>query len=198
MRFDFIDTVSEIAKAVAMLFRKEREWTMTDDDVKHHSWWLMYAESYLQAFESVSWDTDWDTNRGFKTFPAFFLLRHTLELYLKTCLAMADSLGGKSAPKATHQLWMLADRLDNGVPGVLLARVKRFIKRVDAIDHGSFAFRYPAESDFSRWSSGPKNTRTAMNLMDHALEHIDDIRDLPKRTRTKLDGPAARRRAAKA
>jgi hypothetical protein len=101
-------------------------------------------------------------------YPALFLARHTLELYLKGLIPDWGNLKGKK--QNAHQIDYLAEHLSRRIDGRYHADhveiLSRFLHRVHAIDPLSAAFRFHdgAERDFSAADLAPPGVEFWINF----------------------------------
>ncbi|GGW24822.1 hypothetical protein GCM10011452_10270 [Gemmobacter lanyuensis] len=117
-------------------------------------------------------------------YPALFLARHTLELYLKGLIPDWGALKGK---QNAHQIDYLADHLARRINGRYHADhveiLSRFLNRIHAIDPRSAAFRFPdgAERDFSAAEISPLEVEFWINFqalrdsLKQVFEALDKI-----------------------
>lgn len=117
-------------------------------------------------------------------YPALFLARHTLELYLKGLIPDWGTLKGK---QNAHQIDYLADHLARRINGRYHADhvdiLSRFLNRIHAIDPRSAAFRFPdgAERDFSAADISPPEVEFWINFqalrdsLKQVFEALDKI-----------------------
>lgn len=101
-------------------------------------------------------------------YPALFLARHTLELYLEGLIPDWGTLKGK---QNAHQIDYLADhlarRIDRRYHADHVEILSRFLNRIHAIDPRSAAFRFPdgAERDFSVAAISPPEVEFWINFL---------------------------------
>lgn len=117
-------------------------------------------------------------------YPALFLARHTLELYLKGLIPVWRELKGK---QNAHQIDYLAEHLVRRIDGRYHADhveiLSRFLNRIHAIDPRSAAFRFPdgAEWDFSKAKISPPefefwvNFQALRDSLRQVFEALDKI-----------------------
>lgn len=117
-----------------------------------HSPWDIYAAGYKDAADALV--EALITHRApldSVIYPLVFLYRQGLELQLKLILPLARRLAGKDSV-ADHQhglmpLWSELRRhleqLDSRKEDKELPAIEDFIRQLDTVDPGSFAFRYP-------------------------------------------------------
>jgi hypothetical protein len=117
-------------------------------------------------------------------YPALFLARHTLELYLKGLIPDWGRLKGK---QNAHQIDYLAEHLIRRIDGRYHAEhveiLSRFLNRIHAIDPRSAAFRFPdgAERDFSTAEISPPEVEFWINFqalrdsLKQVFEALDKI-----------------------
>lgn len=110
-------------------------------------------------------------------YPALFLARHTLELYLKGLIPDWGKLKGK---RNAHQIDYLAEHLARRIDGRYHADhvdiLARFLNRVHAIDPRSAAFRFPdgAAREFSKAEIPPPAVELWVNFqaLRDSLKHV--------------------------
>lgn len=115
-------------------------------------------------------------------YPALFLARHTLELYLKGLIPDWGKLKGK---QNAHQIDYLAGELARRIGGRYhtdqVEILSRFLNRIHAIDPRSAAFRFPdgAERDFSQAKMAPPEAELWVNFraLRDSLRKIFDALD---------------------
>lgn len=117
-----------------------------------HFPWDIYAAGYKDAADAlVGALAERKASLDSVVYPLVFLYRQGLELQLKLILPLARRLAGKEAV-ADHQhglmpLWNELRRhlqqLDPREDDKELAATEDFIRQLDTVDPGSFAFRYP-------------------------------------------------------
>lgn len=117
-----------------------------------HFPWDIYAAGYKDAADAlVVALAERKASLDSVVYPLVFLYRQGLELELKLILPLARRLAGKEAI-ADHQhglmpLWSELRRhleqLDPREDDKELPAIEDFIRQLDTIDPGSFAFRYP-------------------------------------------------------
>jgi hypothetical protein len=117
-------------------------------------------------------------------YPALFLARHTLELYLKGLIPDWRQLKGK---ENGHQIDYLADQLARRIDGRYhtdhVDILSRFLNRIHAIDPRSAAFRFPdgAEQDFEKSKIPPPEVEFWINFqalrdsLKQVFEALDKI-----------------------
>lgn len=118
-------------------------------------------------------------------YPALFLARHTLELYLKGLIPAWGALKGKG--RHAHQIDYLAEHLIQHIDGQYHADhvkiLSRFLHQIHAIDPRSAAFRFPdgAERDFSAAKTAPPGVEFWINFqalrdsLKQVFEALDKI-----------------------
>ncbi|SCX44850.1 hypothetical protein [Nitrosospira sp. Nsp1] len=114
--------------------------------------WDIYAAGYKDAADAL---VDALAHRKASLdsviYPLVFLYRQGLELELKLILPLARRLAGKEAITDHHHglipLWSelrrLLEQLDSREDDKELPAIEDFIRQMDTVDPGSFAFRYP-------------------------------------------------------
>ncbi|MFU5616615.1 hypothetical protein ACM7VC_14565 [Pseudomonas aeruginosa] len=117
-----------------------------------HFPWDIYAAGYKDAADAlVRALAERKASLDSVVYPLVFLYRQGLELQLKLILPLARRLAGKEA-LADHQhglipLWNELRRhlqqLDPREDDKELPALEDFIRQLDTVDPGSFAFRYP-------------------------------------------------------
>jgi hypothetical protein len=153
-------------------------------------WAKGYAEAANRLCMSLLSENHFGDNDAY---PVVFLYRHSLELYLKGVIVRANHLLSLrdqdelcATLKADHRLPMLytAARklLEHSFPGEtelteFLDRLAGIVADLDAVDPGSFAFRYPVGPKGER----PDEWRETLGLvqlgktMSEVLEWFDSI-----------------------
>jgi hypothetical protein len=117
-----------------------------------HFPWDIYAAGYKDAADAlVGALAERKASLDSVIYPLVFLYRQGLELQLKLILPLARRLAGKEAV-ADHKhglmpLWselrQHLEQLDPGKDDQELPAIEDFIRQLDTVDPGSFAFRYP-------------------------------------------------------
>lgn len=117
-----------------------------------HFPWDIYAAGYKDAADAlVGALAERKASLDSVVYPLVFLYRQGLELQLKLILPLARRLAGKEAV-ADHQhglmpLWSELrwhlEQLDPREDDKELPAIEDFIRQLDTVDPGSFAFRYP-------------------------------------------------------
>lgn len=117
-----------------------------------HFPWDIYAAGYKDAADALVWAlADRKASLDSAVYPLVFLYRQGLELQLKLILPPARRLVGKEAV-ADHKhglmpLWSElrrhVEQLDPRKDDQELTAIEDFIRQLDSVDPGSFAFRYP-------------------------------------------------------
>jgi hypothetical protein len=117
-----------------------------------HFPWDIYAAGYKDAADAlVEALAERRTSLDSAIYPLMFLYRQGLELELKLMLPLARRLAGAtSASDHKHGLMPLWSELRRHVEQVApqeddkeLPAIENFIRQLDTVDPGSFAFRYP-------------------------------------------------------
>lgn len=161
--------------------------------------WPVYAQGYRMAGDLVL-RTILDTghDQDFLVYPLIFLYRQYLELQLKQVIHIGRELhGGRGRPVDTHSLAALWDHAVTHIrqewpKDDLDSTIRRDLQEFDAVDGGSYAFRYPVGT--LREPSLPVelerlNVRTFAlradeigNYLDGAIEglwhHRDSLREM--------------------
>jgi hypothetical protein len=128
--------------------------------------------------------------------PAVYLFRHAAELYLKGIVWNGDKIlaflnmptsGAPQPDKAKHDLGSWLPYLDHIMQGLSLtwnqeafgsyADAKAILKELDAVDPGSFSFRYPItrQGKASHASSFGFNVFDMAKVLDPVLEGLWDL-----------------------
>lgn len=113
--------------------------------------WPLYEQGYLMAAQQV---LDRIVTSGFDqdflVYPLVFLYRQYLELQLKLVIHLGRELyGGRSGPMKTHSLAALWDVAIGYIRRTWpddtqdTTRIRADLAEFDALDGGSYAFRYP-------------------------------------------------------
>lgn len=117
-----------------------------------HFAWDIYAAGYKDAADAlVATLAERKAPLDSVIYPLVFLYRQGLELQLKLILPLARRLAGKkSVADHKHDLMPLwselrrhLEQLDSLKDDKELPAIEDFIRQLDAVDPGSFAFRYP-------------------------------------------------------
>ncbi len=117
-----------------------------------HFPWDIYAAGYKDAADAlVVALAERKIPLDSVVYPLVFLYRQGLELQLKLILPLARRLAGKEASADIgHKLMPLwnelrqhLEQLDPREDDKELPAIEDFIRQLDTVDHGSFAFRYP-------------------------------------------------------
>ena len=118
-----------------------------------HFPWDIYAAGYKDAADAlVGALAERKASLDSVVYPLVFLYRHGLELQLKLILPLARRLAGKAASADIgHKLMPLwselrrhLEQLDPREDDKELPSIEDFIRQLDTVDPGSFAFRYPS------------------------------------------------------
>ena len=145
-----------------------------------------YGEATFAAIDPALENTTLPHRDGVPeaAYPALYLARHTLELYLKGLIPDWGTLKGK---QNAHQIDYLADHLARRINGQYHADqveiLSRFLNRIHAIDPRSAAFRFPdgTERDFSAANISPPevefwiNFRALRDSLKQVFEALDKI-----------------------
>ncbi len=117
-----------------------------------HFPWDIYAAGYKDAADAlVGVLAERKASLDSVVYPLVFLYRQGLELELKLILPLARSLAGKEAV-ADHKHGLMPvwselrrhlEQLDPREDDKELPAIEDFIRQLDTVDPGSFAFRYP-------------------------------------------------------
>lgn len=154
------------------------DWVLSGEHGMHG-----YVEGYQRAASAVYDDAiRTRSNPAYALFPLAFLWRHHLELSLKEIIAMGRAIDGEpwNFP-ATHRLldlWTEAKphiqkvgSLDAPEVGVVETNLGEF----EAIDPGSFGFRYPTERNSGdRTLSGAPATMN-LRVLHEAMEAVSSF-----------------------
>lgn len=118
----------------------------------YYSPWDIYAAGYKDAADAlVGALAERKASLDSVVYPLVFLYRQGLELQLKLILPLARRLAGKEAgADIGHKLMPLwnelrqhLEQLDPREDDKDLPAIEDFIRQLDTVDPGSFAFRYP-------------------------------------------------------
>lgn len=142
-----------------------------------HFPWDIYAAGYKDAADAlVGALAERKASLDSVVYPLVFLYRQGLELQLKLILPLARRLAGKEAVM-DHQhglmpLWSELrrhlDQLELREDDKELPAIEDFIRQLDTVDPGSFAFRYPTtkKGDVSLPKLQHINVRHLAEVMD--------------------------------
>jgi hypothetical protein len=117
-----------------------------------HTPWDIYAAGYKDAADTlVGALAERKASLDSVIYPLVFLYRQGLELQLKLILPLARRLAGKKASADIgHKLMPLwnelreyLEQLDPREGDKELPAIEDFIRQLDTVDPGSYAFRYP-------------------------------------------------------
>lgn len=159
-----------------------------------------FALGYKQAASRLAAEFSQHGYEDYAAYPILYLYRHSLELYLKALVyrgAKLMGLIGKVQPNVPglfqrHDLARLlpavrsvfnAMHWDINDPTSVLAsfdEFEQFVRKVDSIDAGSYAFRYPMNRKFQA-NLPPHftvNVVTFANIMDWLLDYLEGAADL--------------------
>ena len=151
-----------------------------------HFPWDIYAAGYKDAADAlVAALAERKTSLDSVIYPLVFLYRHGLELQMKLILPLARRLAGKE-PVADHKhglmpLWIELRRhleqLDPRDDDQELAAIEDFIRQLDTVDPGSFAFRYPTtkKGEVSLPELRHVNVRHLSEIMDGVFMLLSGI-----------------------
>lgn len=164
----------------------------TNDPASDFGIWARgYQEAARRLTESLLIEPGIGDNDAY---PVVFLYRHALELYLKGGVLKANRLAGLMGQaelcerlKFDHRLVPLYEAnkrlLEASFPGdshlrMIIAKLGRIVKDLDAVDPGSFNFRYPVNKDNERPVEGPVvlgliQLRAKMEEVLDALNDVD-------------------------
>ena len=154
-------------------------------------YWYTYALAYKDAADSLASLVDVPEGPLSRlAVPMMFLYRHHVELHLKSLLSDAGELldDPQSIPPAHYllTLWKrvraLLLKISSNSDGAWFVRADGIVEALDAIDPGSFAFRYPVDKPGAPSIAGglevdPTNVRVVIDelhtLLDGASALID-------------------------
>lgn len=151
-----------------------------------HFPWDIYAAGYKDAADAlVAALAERKAPLDSVVYPLVFLFRQGLELQLKLILPLARRLAGK-ATVADHQhglmpLWKELRRhleqLDPREEDKELPAIEDFIRQLDTVDPGSFAFRYPTtkKGEVSLPELRHVNVRHLSEIMDSVFMLLGGI-----------------------
>jgi hypothetical protein len=117
-----------------------------------HFPWDIYAAGYKDAADALVWAlAERKASLDSVVYPLVFLYRQGLELQLKLILPLARRLADKDAvADHKHGLMQLWQELRRHLKQLSLCEddkelpaIEDFIRQLDTVDPGSFAFRYP-------------------------------------------------------
>lgn len=142
-----------------------------------HFPWDIYAAGYKDAADAlVKVLLDRKAPLDSVVYPLVFLYRQALELELKLILPCARRLAEKE-PVSNHDhrlmpLWTelrtLLDRLDPRDDDPEIPAIEEVIRQLDAVDSGSFSFRYPTS----------KKGEVALPELRHInVRHLGEVMD---------------------
>ena len=170
--------------------------------------WRWLADSYLDA-ALVLFKRGPHRKGGRPDFwPAFYLMRHGLELTLKACLHSADLYKGpmpSAGKRTTHELSKLLASVKRRYPKLILSkRLHAFIKAIDKLDPKGEDYKYPnvnpTKTRPDNRASGMKHARMgeAWKLCLRLSSLAVEIHKLPIRAEELLyqDDVRAKRRSA--
>ncbi|WP_374608878.1 hypothetical protein [Diaphorobacter nitroreducens] len=152
-----------------------------------HFPWNIYAAGYKDAADAlVAALVERKTSLDSAIYPLVFLYRQGLELQLKLILPLARRRTGKVAVSdhkhALMPLWSELRRhleqLDPREDEKELPAIEHFIRQLDAVDPGSFAFRYPTtkKGEVSLPELRHINIRHLSEIMDSVFALLGGIR----------------------
>lgn len=151
-----------------------------------HFPWGIYAAGYKDAADAlVRVLTKGKAPLDSVVYPLVFLYRQGLELQLKLILPLARRLAGKEAV-AEHKhglmpLWSelrcCIEQLESREGDKELSAIEDFIRQLDAVDPGSFAFRYPTtkKGEVSLPELRQVNVRHLAQIMDSVFMMLGGI-----------------------
>lgn len=151
-----------------------------------HFPWDIYAAGYKDAADAlVGALAEQKAPLDSVVYPLVFLYRQGLELQLKLILPLARRLAGEKAV-ADHQhglmpLWSELRRhieqLESRKGDKELPAIEDFIRQLDAVDPGSFAFRYPTtkKGEVSLPELRHVNVRHLAQIMDSVFMMLGGI-----------------------
>lgn len=161
-----------------------------------------FALGYREAARLLALRFKGDAYADYDGYPVLYLYRHSLELYLKAIVyrgARLMGLIGKEQPEVPglfkeHRLGRLLPAVRaifkamhwtfEGTTVRTFNEFERFIKEIDAIDPGSFAFRYPIRTTGEAHLPHHfvVNVASFGDTMDVLLECLDGAADLLEET----------------
>lgn len=154
----------------------------------------IWARGYYEAADRLCESLLAERGFGDKdAYPVAFLYRHSLELYLKGVIVRANHLVGLRDDaefceqlKSNHRLLDLFATskrlLERSFPGdsgldELISKLEIIVSDLNAVDPGSFSFRYPVDRTFAR----PEERHTVVGLVElragmmEILEALDSV-----------------------
>jgi hypothetical protein len=146
--------------------------------------WHTLAEGYKDAADIVVENTSSvGANLNWVAFPVVFLYRQYLELSIKALLLSAGGLLDRSeSPGTSHSLLTSWQRLRPMLEEISPSEEPRFfndfelrIREFEALDPGSYAFRYPVDKHGSPTlpQDQPVNTRHLMEVVEGLSVLVD-------------------------
>jgi hypothetical protein len=144
--------------------------------------WDLYAQGYLRAGEAALERALSRRETDTLVYPIVFLYRHYVELKLKeTLLAAGDLLDHDESLVTDHKLLALWRRcrpklalIWSDSPRDELDDVEEIISELDAVDPGSFTFRYPVNKK-GDCSLPPALTHLGLRRFHVAIRKVVDL-----------------------
>lgn len=159
------------------LFTKGDDWHNNAMLGWTHFAWDIYASGYKDAADAlVAAIAERRTSLDSAIYPLVFLYRQALELELKLLLPLARHLAGEESIADHHHrllplwqelrrlLWQLNPREDDKE----MPAIEEFIRQMDKVDPGSYAFRYPTNK---------KGEVSLPDLRHINVRHLSEIMD---------------------